>query len=72
MNKKLLIFGVIIVLLVLLIPIPHRLKDGGTVVYKAITYKVLKVHRLDENSETGYRDGLIVEILGFKVYNNVK
>ena len=72
MNKKLLIFGVIIVLLVLLIPIPHRLKDGGTVVYKAITYKVLKVHRLDENSETGYRDGLIVEILGFKVYDNVK
>ena len=72
MNKKVLIFGVIIVLLVLLIPIPHRLKDGGTVVYKAITYKVLKVHRLDENSETGYRDGLIVEILGFKVYNNVK
>ena len=72
MNKKVLIFGVIIVLLVLLIPIPHRLKDGGTVVYKAIIYKVLKVHRLDENSETGYRDGLIVEILGFKDYNNVK
>jgi len=72
LNKKVLIFGVIIVLLVLLIPIPHRLKDGGTVVYKSIIYKVLKVHRLDENSETGYRDGLIVEILGFKVYNNVK
>lgn len=72
MNKKLLILGVIIVLLVLLIPIPHRLKDGGTVVYKAITYKVLKVHRLDENSETGYKDGLIIQILGLEVYNNVK
>lgn len=72
MNKKLIILGVIIVLLVLLVPIPHHLKDGGTIVYKAITYKVLKVHRLDLNSETGYREGGIVEILGFEVYNNVK
>ncbi len=72
MNKKLLILGGMIVLLVLLIPIPYHLKDGGTVVYKAITYKVLKVHRLDEDSETGYKDGLIIEILGFKIYDNIK
>ena len=57
----------------LLIPIPNHLRDGGTVEYKALLYKISKVHRLvplEENKE--YDDGIIIEILGFEIYNNVK
>lgn len=50
-----------------------HLKDGGTVEYKALTYKISKVHRLPmyltENYK--YEEGLIIEILGFEVFNNV-
>ena len=48
-----------------------HLRDGGTVEYKSLTYKISKVHRLNHNSKTGYEDGLIIEILGIKVYDNV-
>ena len=57
------------ILLILIIPIPMHLKDGGTVEYKALTYKVSKVHRLFED---GYEDGIIIEIFGIELYNNVK
>lgn len=71
MKKKVIIVIVIIVWLISFIPIPMHLNDGGTVEYKAITYKISKVHRLNMNAETGYDNGIIVEILGFKVYDNV-
>lgn len=63
---------IIVFLLILLIPIPMRLKDGGTVEYRAILYKISKVHRLNVYSETGYHDGLIIEVLGMQIYNNVE
>lgn len=73
MKKKILIVVIIVLLLILLIPIPMHLKDGGTVEYKALTYKISKVHRLPmyltENYK--YEEGLIIEILGFEVFNNV-
>ena len=69
MKKKIIIVIVIIILLILIIPIPMHLKDGGTVEYKALTYKVSKVHRLFED---GYEDGIIIEIFGIEIYNNVK
>ena len=31
-----------------------------------------KIHRLAENLEKGYEDGVIIEVLGIEVYNNVK
>ena len=73
MKKKVIIIIVIIilVLLILLIPRPIRLKDGGTVVYKALLYKVSIVHSLNPSSLTGYEDGVIIEILGFKIYENI-
>lgn len=71
MKKKMIIVCIIIIALVLLVPIPNYLKDGGTVEWKSLTYKIAKVHRLSVNSETSYEDGIIVEILGFKVYDNV-
>lgn len=47
------------------------LKDGGTVEYRAILYSVWDVHRLALDEKTGYEEGLIVEILGIEVFNNV-
>lgn len=68
MKKKVLIVVIIVLLLILLIPIPMHLNDGGTVEYKALTYRISKVHRLPmyltENYK--YEEGLIIEILGLK------
>ncbi len=75
MKKKVIIVMVIVVLLILLVPIPIHLKDGGTVEYKALLYKISKVHSLAsvEEMENGkqYNEGIIVKILGFEIYNNV-
>jgi hypothetical protein len=70
-----LIKGICIVLaLVLLIPIPLRLKDGGTVEYKAVLYSVQDVHRInpDINGEKPFLEGTVIEILGVEVFNNVE
>ncbi len=79
MKKKIIITLVVIILLVLLFPIRNQLKDGGTVEYKALVYKISKVKRLisiEEMEQDGkikeYDQGIIIEILGFEVYNNVK
>lgn len=73
-GKKLilLIIIIIIILLVLLVPVPRYLNDGGTVEYKALTYKISKVHRIVENLDKAYEEGLIVEVLGIEIYNDVK
>ncbi len=79
MKKKGIIILVAIILLVLLFPIRNQLKDGGTVEYKALIYKVSKVKRLisvEEMEQEGkikeYDHGIVIEILGFEIYNNVK
>lgn len=76
MKKKVIIVMISVVLLVLLVPIPMYLKDGGTVEYRALLYKVSKVHSLIsvEEKEKGkmYNEGIIIKILGFEIYNNVK
>lgn len=69
MKKKILIISIIVLFLVLLIPIPMRLKDGGSVEYKSIIYKVTKVKRLVFDGK--YNKGLIIEIFGIQVFNNV-
>ncbi len=68
MKKKIIII-ICIVLIVMLIPVRLQLKDGGTVEYKSILYKVSKVHRTIDN---GFDIGTEIEILGFKVYDNVE
>lgn len=70
MKKKVMIVMIIVILLILLIPIPMRLRDGGTVEYKALTYKISKVHRLVQG--LGYEDGIIIEVFGNKIYSNIK
>ena len=65
--------AVILILLILLIPIPRYLKDGGTIEYKAVLYKVSNVHSINNlESEKPYREGIIVEVFGFEIYNNVE
>lgn len=71
MKKKIIIVLIFVVLLILLVPIPMHLRDGGTVEYKALIYKISKIHRLNYNSKTGYEDGIVIEILSKKVYDNV-
>lgn len=68
MKKKIIII-VCVILVVMLIPVRLQLKDGGTVEYKSILYKVSKVHRTIDN---GFDIGTEIEILGIKVFDNVK
>ena len=68
MKKKIMVI-VCAVLVVMLIPIKTHLKDEGTIQYKSILYKINKVHRLIEN---GFDIGTEIEILGFKVFDNVE
>ena len=74
MKKTVAIVVIILVFLVLLVPIPFRLKDGGSVEYKALLYSITDVHRLnpDMQSEQAYLEGTIIEILGMEVFNNVE
>ena len=61
-------FACVLLAIVLLVPIPMRLKDGGTVVYRAVLYQVEDVHRLGAVDTAGdeYLEGMIVEFLGWK------
>ena len=71
--KKIIIITICVLLaIILLVPIPLRLKDGGTVVYQAVLYSIEDVHRLDHNSESGYIEGIVINVLGFEVYNSIE
>lgn len=70
--KKAIIVICILLALILLVPVPMHLKDGGTVVYNAVLYQVEDVHRIKDASEDEYLEGVIIRILGMEVYNSVK
>lgn len=76
MKKKIIIGVCVLIAVILLFPVRLQLKDGGTVEYKAILYKVSDVHSLTtlEEHEQGkmFNEGLIIEILGIEVFNNVE
>lgn len=75
MKKKLGIILALIIIIILLIPIPRYLKDGGTVEYAAVLYKVSNVHMIISTGESQYAeyaDGIIVELFGMEVYNSVR
>lgn len=79
MKKKVIIVAIVIILLILLFPKTRYLNDGGTVEYKALLYKVSKVSRLisiedmkAEGKIKEYDKGIIIEILGFEIFNNVE
>ena len=70
-KQKIIKYIIIVIMLFLLIPTTNRLKDGGTVEWKSLTYKITKVHSLNKNQKTEYDDGIIIEILGLEIFNNV-
>lgn len=81
MKRKIVIGIVVFFLLVLLIPIPLQMKDGGSVQYRALFYNVTKYHQIALNTEesesgevieSGHLVGWGIEILGIEIFNNVK
>lgn len=62
MGKKgiLVIFAAVIVLL--LLPIRIRLKDGGTTTYHAILYRVVVWHAFDGSEPGGYKTGTEIHV----------
>ena len=75
MKKKAMIIISLLFAIVLLFPLPSRVRDGGTVQYRAILYTVSDVHSIAtiEEQESGkeFHEGIIVAILGFEIFNNV-
>lgn len=72
MKKKSVLIISIIVALILLFPIPFRLKDGGSIEFKALLYTVTQYHKLApiEDTDNGYIEGIGIEILGMEIYNS--
>lgn len=70
MNTPIKIIIIVLICAVLLVPIPSKYKDGGTVEFNAILYSVRKEHSL--SSEGGYNVGTRVRILLWTVYDDVK
>lgn len=69
-KKNIVLIGIIVLLVMLLFPIPMKLKDGGSIQYKALLYKITNYHKLaSEGSNKEYIDGIGIEILGIEVMN---
>lgn len=73
MKKKIMVSLCLLLAILLLTPIPMRLKDGGTVVYRAVLYQVEDVRRLAPvTAENEYIEGTVIKILGMEIFNNLK
>ena len=71
-KKKVMIVLGILLAIILLVPVPFPVKDGGSVEYRAILYSVTSVHALAPlDYDRVYYEGTVVKILGFKVFDNV-
>ena len=65
MDKVIIVVCVLLIAL-LLFPVRHQYKDGGSVHYDAIAYDVYDMHRISDEGETfGYT-------VGFEVFNNTR
>ena len=69
-NKKVVILIVVIIALILLFPIPMRLKDGGSLKFQALLYNVTFYNKLSHTTDNGYIKGIGIEILGVEIFNN--
>ena len=73
-KKSIIIISIVVVLAILLFPIPSKLKDGGTVEYRALLYTITDYHKLileTDESESGYIEGIKIEILGIEIFNSL-
>ncbi|MBE6150444.1 MAG: hypothetical protein E7162_01315 [Firmicutes bacterium] len=71
MKKRILFIVILVVLCILVFPVPRRLKDGGSVEYKSILYKITDVKKINFDSTTGYEEGIVVEVFNKEIFNNV-
>lgn len=72
MKKRIILIIISFLLLILLIPKREMFKDGGTVEYKSLVYKITKYHELNMQYQSGYKTGMEIEILGIQIYVNIK
>ena len=76
MKKKLFIIMVVVIGILLLFPIPFRLKDGGSKEYRSIVgiYEVKNWKKMGyiENAGETLKTGITVKIFGIKVFDNTK
>lgn len=73
-KKSIIIISIFVVLAILLFPIPRKLNDGGTVEYRALLYTITDYHKLTldaDESESGYIEGIKIEILGIEIFNSL-
>ncbi len=73
-KKSIIIISIVVVLAILLFPIPRKLNDGGTVEYRALLYTITDYHKLileTDESESGYIEGIKIEILGIEIFNSL-
>ena len=69
MKKKFFVV-IAIIAVILLTPVRMNLKDGGSVMYKALVYEVTKIHQFSSEVDglKPYIDGFEIKILGMTVY----
>ena len=69
-SKKIWIIVIVVIALILLFPIPMRLKDGGSIRLQAVLYNVTFYNKLNHATDDGYTKGIGIEILGLEIFNN--
>ena len=70
--KKAIVILLVLVAFILLFPVRMQVKDGGSVHYTAALYQVKDVNQFSDQEGKDFDEGIIIEILGFEVFNNVK
>ena len=79
-KTKIMIALLMLGMVILLVPIPRNLPDGGSVRYKSLTYEVIQIHQPSDttnytnpNYDLGeYVDGLEIKVFGKTIYLKVK
>ena len=70
MKKKVIIIAAIVVAAVVLFtPVPTFYKDGGSKVFRSLTYTVYSYNRIVDAREAN-KKGVRIEIFGIKVFDN--
>lgn len=70
-NRKIYIAIIIIVLIILLFPLKEKYYDGGSIEYKSLTYKLVKYHKITEELEEKYIEGIKLDIFKINVLNTI-
>ena len=73
-TKTIIIICVLIAILLCLVPIPHKLKDGGTTCLKPIIpiYEIYiyNMETSDEDEGVIYEKGCGIYLFGIEIYDN--